>query len=256
MIGFLARTFNPELVKTHTTAIMMIWALFACVPASFALLMVFLFMGSFTLVDLGLDSRDALVFDVGLSLAFFLQHSVMIRKGPRKKLGAFISGHYHDALYGLTSGIILGGVMIFWQGSPTVLAGADGVAYWALRGLLIVCVAGFIWAVKSLGSFDSLGVKPLMRHITDRQANPPQLAVRGPYRWTRHPLYLFMIVAIWSCPVLTLDRLVFDILWTSWIVIGTLLEDRDLHREFGDQYRAYSSRVPMLIPYRIPGGQR
>jgi hypothetical protein len=56
---------------------------------------------------------------------------------------------------------------------------------------------------------------------------------------------------IWSCPVITLDRLIFNIMWTAWIVIGTYLEDRDLHYEFGDQYREYSSLVPMLIPYRI-----
>jgi len=43
-----------------------------------------------------------------------------------------------------------------------------------------------------------------------------------------------------------------SIKWTFWIVIGTYLEDRDLHREFGSQYLEYSSRVPMLIPCRIP----
>ena len=75
---------------------------------------------------------------------------------------------------------------------------------------------------------------------------------KGPYRWVRHPLYLFLIVIIWSCPVLTFDRLIFNIMWTFWIVIGTYLEDRDLHREFGSQYLEYSSRVPMLVPYRIP----
>ena len=90
-----------------------------------------------------------------------------------------------------------------------------------------------------------------MRHSSNRQGKPQQIVAKGPYRWVRHPLYLFVIVLIWSCPVLTLDRLIFNIMWTFWIVIGTFLEDRDLHREFGSQYREYSSRVPMLIPYRI-----
>lgn len=72
--------------------------------------------------------------------------------------------------------------------------------------------------------------------------------VRGLYRWVRHPLYLFMILMIWSCPDLTSDRLLFNGLWTVWIVIGSILEERDLVSEFGNAYREYQRKVPMLIP--------
>ena len=37
-------------------------------------------------------------------------------------------------------------------------------------------------------------------------------------------------------------------LWTAWIVIGSILEERDLVFEFGDVYREYQRRVPMFIP--------
>jgi protein-S-isoprenylcysteine O-methyltransferase Ste14 len=77
------------------------------------------------------------------------------------------------------------------------------------------------------------------------------LTVRGPYRWVRHPLYLLVLIMIWSCPDLTLDRLLFNILWTVWIYIGALLEERDLVADFGDAYRHYQQKVPMLIPFRI-----
>jgi len=33
-----------------------------------------------------------------------------------------------------------------------------------------------------------------------------------------------------------------------WIVIGTVLEERDLVAEFGESYREYQSAVPMLVP--------
>jgi protein-S-isoprenylcysteine O-methyltransferase Ste14 len=72
--------------------------------------------------------------------------------------------------------------------------------------------------------------------------------VRGPYRWVRHPLYLFMILMIWSCPDLTSDRLLFNGLWTVWIAIGSIFEERDLVSEFGNAYREYQRKVPMLIP--------
>jgi protein-S-isoprenylcysteine O-methyltransferase Ste14 len=215
----------------------------------------FLFIGSFTIIDLHLSEKSALLIDAFLSIIFFLQHSILVRKGFKQWLGKFMPDVYHNAFYGLTSVIALLLVLVFWQKSPTIIASADGIVYWILRGLFCICLAGFFWGVKSLGSFDALGVKPLMRYISNRPAKQQQIMARGPYGWVRHPLYLFLIVIIWSCPVLTLDRLLFNILWTLWIVIGTYLEDRDLHREFGSEYHEYSSRVPMLIPYRIPSNR-
>ena len=54
---------------------------------------------------------------------------------------------------------------------------------------------------------------------------------------------------IWSFPDLTADRLLFNVLWSTWIVVGTLLEERDLAVTLGQQYKEYQSRVPMLIPW-------
>ena len=80
------------------------------------------------------------------------------------------------------------------------------------------------------------------------------LAIRGPYRWVRHPLYSLFVVMLWTFPDLTADRLLFNVLFTAWIVLGSVLEERDLAREFGDPYRTYQSQVPMLVPWRRPAG--
>jgi len=45
------------------------------------------------------------------------------------------------------------------------------------------------------------------------------------------------------------DRLLFNVLWSAWILAGTLLEERDLSREFGAEYGSYAKNVPMLIPF-------
>ena len=253
MTGFLSKTMNPGLIRNHTRIVLLIWVLFALFSATYVLFTIFLWTGSFTIIDLGLSEKKALMVDALLSIIFFLQHSIMVRKGFKQRLGKFIPEVYHGAFYALTSALTFLPVMLFWQKSSTIIVSAGGMVYWLLRALFFLCVAGFVWGTKSLGSFDALGVKPLMRHISNRPSRPQQIMAKGPYRWVRHPLYLFMIMMIWSCPVLTADRLVFNILWTAWIVIGTRLEDRDLHREFGSQYRQYSAQVPMLIPYRIPG---
>jgi protein-S-isoprenylcysteine O-methyltransferase Ste14 len=71
---------------------------------------------------------------------------------------------------------------------------------------------------------------------------------RGPYRYARHPLYLFMLLLIWSTPRFSTDQLLFNVLWTAWIIVGTKLEERDLLADFGQTYRQYQASVPMLIP--------
>jgi methanethiol S-methyltransferase len=247
----LIRTLNPDYIKNHTKIVIIIWILSILGKASGVMLLVFLFMGSYTIIDLNLSTRDALLLDAFLSSIFFLQHSIMVRRGFKKWLGKFMPEIYHSAFYGIISAIILLLVLIFWQKTPVFIAHADGIIYWLLRAIFILCLVGFFWGAKALGSFDALGVKPLMRYIGNKPDKPQQIIAKGPYRWSRHPLYFFLIIIFWACPLLTLDRLLFNIMWSIWIVIGTFLEDRDLHREFGSQYREYSLRVPMLIPYRI-----
>lgn len=58
------------------------------------------------------------------------------------------------------------------------------------------------------------------------------------------------LLPFWSYPALQADRLLINLLWTVWIIIGAFLEERDLFAEFGETYREYQRQVPMLIPWR------
>ena len=118
--------------------------------------------------------------------------------------------------------------------------------------VLFLAIVGLVWGLSALGSFDVFGIDRIVAHMRAKQLAKLPFVVRGPYRWVRHPLYFFMLLLIWSCPVLTADRLLFNILWTVWVVIGTRLEERDLTAEFGVAYTDYQNKVPMLIPWRLP----
>jgi protein-S-isoprenylcysteine O-methyltransferase Ste14 len=211
---------------------------------------VFLYAGHLDLVNLGLDESQALLFNAGLSLAFFIQHSGMVRRSFRQFLFRFLPDAYNRAIYSITSGIFLFLVIIFWQGT-SVLLEAEGITRVLLRIVFILSIAGFVWGVKALGFFDPFGIKGLLDYGRDRKPQPASFTVRGPYQWVRHPLYLFVLVMIWSCPQLTADRLLFNILWSVWIFIGTILEERDLVEQFGDAYREYQQKVPMLFPFKF-----
>lgn len=217
--------------------------------------MVFLFIGSLNVVDLGLDTAGTLSVDTGLCLMFFIQHSVMVRKSFRRWLARSIPDAYESATYAICSSLVLLAVVIFWQRSASPLIELHGVYRIPFYAVFLLSLAGFAWGVRALKSFDPFGIRPIRDHLhgTEPEPQPQQFIVAGPYRWVRHPLYLFMLLIIWACPGLTLDRLLFNLLWTTWIVtVGTLLEERDLVAEFGNTYREYQRKVPMLIPFRLP----
>jgi protein-S-isoprenylcysteine O-methyltransferase Ste14 len=211
-------------------------------------------VGPFELLGLGLSPRTALLWDGGLCLGFFVQHSGMVRASFRARLGRRLPEHYHPAVYSIASGIALLLLVGLWQTPDLSLLAVEGAPRWILRGVFVITGAGFLWAVRSLGSFDTFGLEPIRSHLRGRESRSMPLAIRGPYRWVRHPLYSLFLVLLWACPDLTADRLLFNGLFTAWIVIGTLLEERDLVRQFGEPYREYQRQVPMLVPWRKTTG--
>jgi protein-S-isoprenylcysteine O-methyltransferase Ste14 len=207
-------------------------------------------MGSFQPVHLGFSDPVVLLWDAFLSMAFFLQHSGMVRKAFRARMAVFIPSRYQGAIYSIVSGVVLIIVVVLWQRSEIQLLRLEGLLLWIARGCSLLAIMLFAWGIHALDSFDAFGLRPIKSHMRGQSDQPIPFVVRGPYRWVRHPLYLCVLVLIWASPELTADRLLFNVLWTGWILLGTILEETDLLADFGDDYRDYQRKVPMLIPWR------
>lgn len=209
---------------------------------------VFLWAGPHPVVELNLRPPTALAFDALLSLAWFLQHSGMIRKSFRRKLAAVVPEHYCSAVYAVASGVALLLVPALWQPTGQGILALSGPPRWLARGLFLVAMGGMVWSFGSLRTFDPIGSGPILAHLRGVPARATPLTIRGPYRWVRHPIYALMLLMIWGCPDVTADRLLFNVLWSGWMVVATRLEERDLATEFGDDYRKYQRLVPRLVP--------
>ena len=209
-------------------------------------------MESICLFRTGWPDPAVLLWDAALSLVFFLQHSGMVRRPFRARLARTVPARYQGAVYSIASGIVLTLVVVLWQRSESHLFTLQGLPRVVLRAFAAPAVAVFLWSAYALRGFDPLGLGPIRAHLRGRPYQPSPFVAKGPYRWVRHPLYSCVIVLIWSSPDLTADRLLFNILWTAWICVGAVLEERDLIAEFGEVYREYRRKVPMLIPWRGP----
>ncbi len=208
----------------------------------------FLFFGALGVASFGWAETRILAWDGLLSFLFFAQHSIMVRPRFQRLLSRLMPAHYHGALYAIASGLVLTIVVVFWQETPTVVVALEGLWRWLLHAVLALAAAGMAWGALSLSHFDPLGLDSLRAHTPAR----PMLVIRGPYRWVRHPLYFFSIVMFWAFPVLSTDRLLFNLLWSAWIYAATFWEESDLVALFGEPYRDYQRRVPRLFPLTGP----
>lgn len=83
-----------------------------------------------------------------------------------------------------------------------------------------------------------------------KESSQSKLQIGGMHRWVRHPLYsgtfLFLIGVVLYWPLYSNAVGVFILI--AYTVGGTLLEEKKLLLEYGNEYRIYKKRVPMLFP--------
>lgn len=240
---------NPMSLTAQKSFALIILVLAAITGAgSFLAFLIFLYQGPLGWLPLGMNETQRLVFNTFISIAFFLQHSIMIRRSFRRRLRGLIPSYYQGAVYTFASGFVLLIFVVSWQGSDIIVFEADGLPGNLMRTFYFLSILGTCWGLRALRPVDMFGLDPIIKNLQSKPPPSHPFRVRGPYRWVRHPLYLFMIVLFWSYPAPTADRLLFNILWTAWVLVGTILEERDLVEDFGDAYRDYQTNVPMLVP--------
>jgi protein-S-isoprenylcysteine O-methyltransferase Ste14 len=211
----------------------------------------FLFFGPLGIIKIPLDTLQLLLWNSTLGFLFFIQHSLMIRKSFRKTVMDRLPAHFHGWVYTMASALVIFILVIFWQQSDQIIWQARGWWRLFLRVVFISGSGGILWSVLSLQHFDAFGTRMIRAHVKQVKTDSSPLASKGPYRFVRHPIYFFILLMLWSYPDITLDRLLFNILFSNWMVLATFWEEKDLKDAFGEAYRDYQKRVPMLIPWKL-----
>lgn len=116
---------------------------------------------------------------------------------------------------------------------------------WLMITGQVLCVLAVAAALWQTGFFYFFG---LSQPFSARPEEPGTLVTGGFYCHIRNPLFFFGTVFLWLFPFMTVNLLTFNIMATVYFYVGALHEERSLVEEFGDAYKAYRQRVPMIIP--------
>jgi protein-S-isoprenylcysteine O-methyltransferase Ste14 len=233
-------------------------AIFAYGLASYVVFLgTFLYVIGFVgniLVPKSIDSEPvmpfgpALLIDLALLAVFAVQHSLMARPFFKRWITRYVPEEAERSTYVLAASLALILLVRFWQPLGGVVwqaehPGAIAVIYGVFAmGWLLVLVSTFL-----INHFDLFGLRQSWLALRGIPYRPVTFRQPWLYRQVRHPLYLGFFIALWATPTMTLTHLVFAAMASAYIVVGTLLEERDLkaaHPEYAD----YARRVPRYIP--------
>lgn len=198
----------------------------------------------------------ALAVDLALLALFAVQHSGMARPGFKRWWTRIVPAPIERSTYVLVSSLVLLLLFACWQALPqTVWSVHNDIGRIALS---VLSGAGWALVFSStflINHFELFGLQQAWRGRAQAGDAVPPFVTRAFYRIVRHPLMLGFLVAFWATPTMSLGHLLFALATTGYILFSVkCLEERDLLKLYGDTYRDYQRRVPMILPLPRRGG--
>jgi methanethiol S-methyltransferase len=208
-------------------------------------------------IDTGVSGPlgPTLVVDAALLAVFAVQHSVMARPAFKSWWTRLVPRPIERSTYVLFATAALALLMWQWRPLPrTIWRLEDPIAVALVQGVFWLGWAVLFISTFLISHFELFGLRQVIDRWRGRERGAMAFKTPAFYRVVRHPIYLGFLLAFWAAPDMSLGHLVFSIATTAYILIGIALEERDLVAAFGDPYRDYRQRVPMLLP--LPRMQR
>jgi len=113
---------------------------------------------------------------------------------------------------------------------------------------IALCLFGVIWFNRSLNL-----IKVHLLHGKE------ELTTHGPFSYVRHPLYATLMITMPPLVIIWRSDLIFIAPWILIVIAShyiVRIEERELIKTFGDDYKRYQRNVPALLPFKGSGGQR
>lgn len=171
-----------------------------------------------------------------------------------KKTGSLIA--FYRIIYNIIA-------VFFFYLMYELLPHPDNVIYdlptpWDLIILIpqFLSLAGILWTLKYFSTLEFLGINQLIRwfkgeYKIEDSDERLTLRIEGPYKFSRHPLYLFTILFLLFRPVMDIFYLTFFLCIVGYFYAGSIFEEKKLAETFGEKYLEYKKSVPRIFPFKI-----
>ncbi len=194
---------------------------------------------------------QAILVNTILLSVFALQHSIMARPKYKKWFTTFFSPAMERSTYILLSSLAL--LLIYWQWQPiTVVVWnvENNIGFSILTGIFFLGWLIVLLSTFMINHFELFGLSQIFDNLKNKQTPNPKFQTNYLYKIVRHPIMLGFIIAFWATPTMTVGHLLFTIVTTVYILVAVkYLEEKDLQKFIGENYKTYQKEVPMIIPF-------
>jgi len=199
--------------------------------------------------------KDNIIFDLSLFSVWIVTHSGFARHAYKSAVG-LVEHPLERPLFAAIAAVVWGANVHYWKPITDCERWYPlevPLTTWALSGTLIALaitlLVGFLWWLPD-------HVFGTARYQYKQGDMPKGSIIWGfPYGIVRHPAATAFLWAYWSLPAQTTNHIFLALVWTIYILFGTLLfEEGGLKgdSEFGKEYAAYRKEVPAFYP-RLQG---
>ncbi len=185
--------------------------------------------------------------------AFAVFHSVTVSEGyerlARRAMGDRGFDVYHRLLFTAYSCAAFALLILYLDAVPDApLFRLEGWPRIACRTAQLCGAAFLLWTPWDLKEFIGLRQWQRRRDPAPAPGRNDRLFTGKAYAVVRHPLYLGISTILAASPDQTRNSAVSTAMVILYFYVGTFLEERRLVRQFGEEYRAYRTRVPRFLP--------
>jgi protein-S-isoprenylcysteine O-methyltransferase Ste14 len=197
---------------------------------------------------------DVLVI-IFLFFLFASSHSLLaafdVKKRLLEKIGTKIA--FYRMFYNVSSLIIFITVYYLSPKPNVVIYDLQFPYDMIIFTIQVFGIIGLIWSVLHINGKEFLGLTQIKRYFEgnyrlDDLDEYHELVVKGPFKYSRHPIYFFSIIVLGFRPTMDLFYLVFFLCMLLYFYIGSMYEEKSLEKRYGNKYLLYKTKVPRLIP--------
>jgi methanethiol S-methyltransferase len=122
-----------------------------------------------------------------------------------------------------------------------------GIVRYCLVGLGVVL---FVTGARHYSMLQFLGIQQIRKESAGgAMTGSGHFDDTGVLGLTRHPWYVAVFIFLWTGD-LNAAAITINLVLSTYLIVGTLLEERKLVIEFGEEYRRYQDQVSMFIPLK------